>query len=75
MLVFINLMPQDINLPDVKLGEVDASKTQLIRWGADFDRFFEKAAYFLEEKAELKGMDSIAFTWYILWDAHCKFWL
>jgi len=55
-------MPQDINLPDVKLGEVDASKTQLIRWGADFDRFFEKAAYFLEEKAELKGMDSIAFT-------------
>jgi hypothetical protein len=29
----------------------------------------------LEKKEELKGMNSIAFTWYILWDGHSKIWL
>jgi len=62
MLVFINLMLQDIDLPDVKHGKMDTSMRQLLEWGYDFDRYFKVAPYFLEEKAELKGMDSIAFT-------------
>jgi len=56
------LMLQDINLPDVKHKEIDASKRQLIKWDFDFDNHFKVAPYFLEEKAEMKGMDSIAFT-------------
>jgi hypothetical protein len=59
MLVFINLMLQDINLPDAKPGEVDASMRRLCKLDHEFDNFFRSAPYFLEEKAQFKGMDSI----------------
>lgn len=49
------LYPEDINLPDVKHREIDASKRQLFKWDFEFDDFFKASSYFLEEKAELKG--------------------
>ncbi|RHN65985.1 putative DNA-directed RNA polymerase III, subunit Rpc31 [Medicago truncatula] len=49
------VFPQDIDLPDVKHGKMDTSMRQLLKWDYDFDRYFEVAPYFLEEKAELKG--------------------
>lgn len=61
MLVFINLMLQDINLPDVKLGEKDTSMKQLIKWDLSFDSYFKAAPYLLDDM-ELKGTNPIAFT-------------
>lgn len=61
MLVFNNLMLQDINLPDAKLGENVASMKHLIKWDLSFDSYFKAAPYLLDD-TESKGSNSIAFT-------------
>lgn len=49
------VFPEDINLPDAKPGEVDASMRRLCKLDHEFDNFFRSAPYFLEEKAQFKG--------------------
>ncbi|CAI8614377.1 unnamed protein product [Vicia faba] len=48
------LFPEDINLPDAKLGENVASMKHLIKWDLSFDSYFKAAPYLLDD-TESKG--------------------
>ncbi|XP_058724470.1 uncharacterized protein LOC131595945 [Vicia villosa] len=48
------LFPENINLPEVKLGENSTSMKQLIKWDLSFDSYYKAAPYLLDD-TELKG--------------------
>jgi hypothetical protein len=62
-----------IDLPE--RHEIDGYSKKLYKWDIRFNSYYKASSYYLEKKEELKGMNSIAFTWYILWDGHSKIWL
>ncbi|CAJ2674382.1 glutamic acid-rich protein-like [Trifolium pratense] len=49
------LFPEDINLPDAKPAEIDRYTMKLLKWDNQFNSYFKAAAYYLEEKEEVKG--------------------
>lgn len=49
-------MLQDVNLPDVKLDEIDTRMKNLLKWGYKFQNYFKASPYFLEETTS-KGID------------------
>lgn len=47
-------MLQDVNLPDFKIGEIDANMKKLLSWSYKFQNYWKASPYLLEE-TNLKG--------------------
>lgn len=56
LLISINLMLQDVNLPDVKLDGIDTRMKNLLKWAYKFQNYSKASPYFLEETTS-KGID------------------
>ncbi|XP_061336524.1 uncharacterized protein LOC133283648 isoform X2 [Gastrolobium bilobum] len=43
------LFPEDVNLPDVKLDDIDANMKKLLNWNYKFQNYWKASPYLLEE--------------------------
>nr|KYP49317.1 hypothetical protein KK1_028955 [Cajanus cajan] len=54
LLVTINLMLQDVTLPEVKIGDIDASTKKLLIWSYKLQNYWKASPYHLEERTSKK---------------------